>query len=183
MAILSLNRLPAESSSSFLDESRFERIDGNLIPRPRPGNVHARFQDRVKSLLQASGVIGVEVLAEWSITRPEQAGDQDPDYMTPDVLMARVPYEQTPTGHLIRPAFLAVEISSPNQRGLFWKAEIYGAWGVEHVWIIDPQSRECFEFHGGNQFTLVKGSLSAGDLTVALAEIFADLSNPNVRGA
>ena len=161
------------SNAPYIDESRFERVDGRLVERPMPGDTHSETQDKVKSLLQQRlATQPFKVLSEWSITRPSHAAFDEPDYITPDVLVAYLPYERTAKGHLIRQALLAIEIVSPGQSGLFRKSERYGAWGVEHVWIIDPQTREAFEFHGGNQFALVKDRLTAGELHLTLSDIF-----------
>ena len=162
-----------EILSSYVDESRYERIDGQLVPRPVPGDIHSDFQEIFRRLLsEQAGNLGYKARSEWSVTRPDAAHRAEPDYMTPDVLVASVPYQRTGTGHLIPPGFLAVEITSPGQDGLIRKAQIYAAWGIEHVWIVNPQTREAFEYHGGNQFTIVKDALSAGDITVRLADVF-----------
>lgn len=99
---------------------------------------------------------------------------ENPDYCTPDVLVARMPYVRTQAGDLIPPGFLAVEVVSPKQGSLFAKAQTYSAWGVEHVWIINPEANECFEYHGGHSFIKAEDALRAGPLSVLLSEVFAE---------
>lgn len=162
-------------SLPYVDESDFERVDGQLIPRNRiSGDIHSETQDRVKTLLMKTfaGQISIKALSEWSITRPEHANETEPDYMTPDVLVARVPYQRTRTGHLIRPAVLAVEIVSPGQGSLIAKAQQYVSWGVEHVWIIDPYAKEAYEHHGGNTVIIATDTLRAGELQLAVEDLW-----------
>lgn len=162
----------------YTDDSRWERIDGQWVERPAPGRSHAKFQRSTTSLLvNAVQDLGGEVLQEWSITKPDHADAEDPDYMTPDVLLAFHPYQVNRREHLIPPGFLAVEIVSPEQTGLFAKAQKLFRWGVEHVWIIDPQKRECFEYHGGDQFRFATDVLRAGPITISVADVFAGIDS------
>ena len=160
----------------YTHDSRWERIDGQWVERPVPGNVHAEVQlNMVLLLRKAVQELPGKALQEWSITRPDQANSEDPDYMTPDVLLAFEPYRVNQRRHLIPPGFLAVEVVSPDQTGLYKKAQRYFDWGVEHVWIIDPQERECFEYHGGDQFRFATDALHAGPITVFVADVFAGI--------
>ncbi len=86
--------------------------------------------------------------------------------MTADVLVAYPPMFDAKSGHLAGGGFLAVEILSPGQT-LFDKAERYRAWGIPHVWIIDPETRDCLEYHGDRQFTVQRETLHAGPITLA----------------
>ncbi|MBV8896191.1 MAG: Uma2 family endonuclease [Acidobacteriaceae bacterium] len=158
----------------YADDSRFERVDGRWVERPLPGDRHARVQWNVTAALKRiSDLSGAGIVhQEWSVTKPSTAAWAEPDYMTPDVLVAFAPIQKTSRGHLIPPGFLAVEITSPEQEKLFTKAQRYHAWGIEHCWIINPQTHECFEYHGGNQFTIVKDTLSAGPISIPIADVF-----------
>ena len=161
---------------SFVELDRCERINGQLVPRPTSGDTHSDIQEILRSLLaEQAKTHNMKARQEWSITQPDGGNLDDPDYLTPDVLVARLPYGRTKAGHLIPPAFLAIEVVSPAQDDLFDKARIYSAWGVEHVWIVNPQRRNCFEYHGGDQFKLVTDELRAGDLVVRIQDLFAAL--------
>ena len=160
-------------ASAYVDESRYERIDGQLVPRPVPGKVHAQVQANLVLLLREKAKkLGGKALPEWSVTRPETREWPEPDYLTPDITFALSPVRTTKNGHLLPPAFLAIEVASPHQEDLFRKAQLYAAWGVAHVWIINPQTRECFEYHGGNQLTIVQEELRAGDVGLRLDDLF-----------
>jgi Uma2 family endonuclease len=161
-------------ASDTTDNSRFERIDGQWVARPVPTIKHAQLQKRVLNLLDETIKEfdpKPEVLAELSIDQPEYAQRDDPNYMTADVLVAYPPLKNAKSGHLSEGGFLAVEVLSPGQ-SLFDKAERYYAWGIPHIWIIDPNTRDCFEFHGGRQFTVERETLHAGSITISVRSIF-----------
>ncbi len=157
------------------DDSRFERINGQLLERPVPTTPHAVIQTQFLLLLTQilQGSQG-KALTEWSITRPGHADRGDPDYLTADVLVAYPPFRRAKNNHLAIPGFLAVEVLSPGQ-DLFDKALLYAAWGTRHVWIVNPETRLSFEFHGGPAFTVERERLHAGDLVVSLADVFSAL--------
>lgn len=159
---------------NYSDDSRFERVDGRWVERPLPGDKHAQVQWNVTVALKriTESDRAMVVHQEWSVTKPATAAWSEPDYMTPDVLVAFTPIQRTARGHLIPPGFLAVEVASPEQEKLFTKAQRYHSWGIEHCWIINPQTRECFEYHGGNEFTIAKDVLSAGPISIAIADAF-----------
>ena len=166
-------------ATETIDERRFERIDGELVGRPVPNTLHMRIQKRILYLLdQLLAETDAEVGPEWSMTRPGHADRDDPDYMTADVLVCYPPLAQGKNGHLMVPGFLAVEVVSPGQGpDLIEKAIRYAAWGTPHVWIINPDTRVCLEFHGGDIFTIQREELHAGSpITLKVADIFSKLS-------
>lgn len=163
----------------YRDDSRYERIDGCMVERPLPVENHAKVQLNLTFLLRRQVVpLGGEALQEWSIAQSQTADRDDPNYMTPDVVAVMPPMNRTAKGYLLPPVNLAVEISSPEQSGLITKAQLLHGWGVEHVWIINPETRECLEYHGGNQFVIAKDELTAGNLRVTIAEVFEDIQSP-----
>ena len=109
---------------------------------------------------------------EWSITQPHPADPIQPDYLTPDVLVASVPYQRTKAGHLIPPAILAVEVVSPQQQSLFTKAQMYAA-------RVSRTSGSSTLKHGiaSNsmeeiRFTKVNHELRVGALSVLIDDVF-----------
>jgi Uma2 family endonuclease len=112
------------------------------------------------------------VLQEWTLAH----GDE---WMIPDVMLSfSGPFEEDSRGYLIAPAFLCIEVLSPTDRAgdLFRKCVRYSTWGIPHCWIIDPETKACFEYHGGNDFILAdtEGVLTADDIRIPVSEIFAD---------
>ena len=158
-----------------MDESHYERIEGQLVARPVPGLSLSRVQGRIYSLLWEKTKNGEdETQIEWSLTNPETLAAAAPDYLTPDLLIAAKPFRTAGNGHLIPPGFLAIEVRSPQQEGLLSKAQLLIAWGIEHVWVIDPQSRECFDSHGSSTLGKASSELQAGPFSLCLDEIFED---------
>lgn len=151
----------------------FECVGGRLLERDLGSGTHSDIQYKVLSLLKSlAAQRNARVRQEWSIARGAE-------WMTPDVMLSFPDlFTEDARGYLAGPAFLCVEILSPSQSAadLFRKCLRYYAWGVPHCWVIDPKSQACFEYHGGNDFILAEApnSLTAGDLTLAISDLFAD---------
>jgi len=77
---------------------------------------------------------------------------------------------------LTRPPFLCVEIlQRESATDLFEKLGEYGAMGVPHVWVIDPRTRHAFTYVGSKRQRITAPSLSAGDISIPLEEVFFHL--------
>ena len=156
---------------AYVDDSLFERFDGVCSERPVPGLEHARVQRRVVELLSPfRDKIGGEVLQEWSIS------DGSGDWLTPDVTFSYQDMKTTRRGHLLVPAYLVVEIRSPDQalRLLFDKQEHYRKWNVAYYWIVDPVEGACYECITSRDFSAIllrKDSLRAGEIEIPVAAI------------
>ena len=152
-----------------IDDSRYEYVDGQLRERPLPGKTHSDIQFQVSSLLRLLGKkTNNAVGQEWTIAHSD-------DWLTPDVTVAFPNHQENELERLIAPAFLCVEVISPTQDipELIQKAQLYESWGVPHVWIIDPKSELCIEYHGNDQLTIAKETLTAGsDISVLIKDIF-----------
>ena len=154
-------------------EKYLEKVDGQLVQRTLGGRTHSSLLYRLMTLLKPiADRKNARVLPEWSLAH----GD---DWLTPDVMLSfPAQFQEDARGYLIAPAFLCVEILSPTDREavLFRKCSRYHAWGVPHCWVIDPQSKACFEYHGGNDFILAddNGELAAGDIRIPVSDIFAE---------
>lgn len=127
--------LPLDQAA--VDTSRFEQIDGQLVERPLPNDIHSRTQLAVTVLLgrQLRGK-GLAALQEWTLDEDDQPKH---NWMTPDVLVAS-PVNRASNGHCLPPAVLAVEVLSEGQtlEEIAAKAKRYLSWGVGLLWIIDP---------------------------------------------
>ncbi|MGA8026568.1 MAG: Uma2 family endonuclease [Bryobacteraceae bacterium] len=154
-------------------EKYFEQIDGQLLERNSGSGTHSDCTFKLVTLLKPiAAQRNSRVRLEWSLAK----GDE---WMTPDVMLA-FPGEvrEDARGYLIAPAFLCIEILSPadRQSDVFRKCYRYHNWGVPHCWIVDPQAKACFEYHGGNDSTLARenGSLTAAEIRLPISEIFPD---------
>lgn len=160
-----------------VDTSCFEQIDGQLMERPLPNDIHSRTQLAVTVLLgrQLRGK-GLAALQEWTLdedNRPKH------NWMTPDVLVAS-PVNRPSNGHCLPPAVLAVEVLSEGQtlEEMAAKAKRYLSWGVGLLWIIDPVA-QCAAILTRHSSTLEhipprSGiTLKADQVELTLSEIFS----------
>ena len=69
--------------------------------------------------------------------------------------------------------------SSPEDHlgAMLAKCEQYQAWGVPFCWVVDPEKQTAWQYHiGAEPLRLDRaGILYAGELSIVLAELFADL--------
>lgn len=143
-----------------------EYVDGVLHPKPMPTKLHALIQKILMRLLDRQGVESLsEVHVRLSPTK----------FLIPDVIAAPTIQGPYPTD----PVLLCVEILSPEDRigAILAKCEQYHAWGVPYGWVVDPEKRTAWQYHpGGEPEHIVRnGSLTAGQLSVLLDELFAQI--------
>jgi len=84
-------------------------------------------------------------------------------------------------GPILRePPFLCIEVLSPEDRASRMEVKIddYFAFGVKHVWVIDPDSKRAWSYtkEGRLELSMV---LATSDpwVTLALDQVFAALNN------
>lgn len=98
-------------------------------------------------------------------------------FRVPDVsvLRAGAPKEQI----LTHPPLIAIEILSPEDRLSRFQARIndYLAFGVEHIWIVDPESRTAYTADAGGLHVVQSRELTVPGtpIRVVLSEMFAEL--------
>ena len=96
-------------------------------------------------------------------------------YLIPDVIAAPVIQSPDPT----EPVLLCIEILSPEDRvgATLAKCEQYHAWGVPVCWIVDPEKQTAWQYHSGSEPEHLErgGTLTAGELSVSLGELFKEL--------
>jgi Uma2 family endonuclease len=122
--------------------THFERepefVHGELVEKSLPKKKHARTQQRLCVLLDRAGYGCTEL-------RVKLAHDL---YRIPDFAL----YESEPEGELPdTPPLLIIEIASPDdrRRDVEQKLEEYRAWGVAHVWFVEPESKKLYIWNGG----------------------------------
>jgi Uma2 family endonuclease len=117
------------------------------------------------TLLERQGVEGLsEVTVRLSAIK----------FLIPDVIASPAIQGPYPT----EPVLLCVEILSPEDRvgTILAKCEQYHAWGVPFCWVIDPEKRTAWQYHSGGEPEHAErgGTLTAGELSVHLEELFAE---------
>lgn len=112
-----------------------EFVCGELIERPMPTVLHAWLTHLLSMRLHTAGfcLIAARVRPAESVIR------------IPDVAVFRdFPAERVPSS----PPWIIVEITSPDDRHeeLLDKLHQYRAWGVEHIWVVEPRLKELHVF-------------------------------------
>jgi Uma2 family endonuclease len=131
-------------------------------------NLHSALQVVLVILLRARG---------W-LAFPEATLKLVPDAApVPDLIASR---EALPKLYTTKPVGICIEILSPEDRlkKAIEKGRHYLAWGVRHVWIIDPQARTAWIMTSeqpDGEWIHPDGNLVAENTEISLAEIFAEV--------
>jgi Uma2 family endonuclease len=140
-----------------------EYVDGVLYPKAMSTTLHALIQ---KILMRLLDLQGVQTLSEVHVRLSPTK------YLIPDVIATSKIEHPYPT----EPVLLCVEVLSPEDRvgATLAKCEQYHAWGVPFCWVIDPEKQSGWQYHSGSEpeHVALGGTLSAGQLSVSLEELF-----------
>jgi Uma2 family endonuclease len=155
--------ITAEQYLSTHFEREPELVHGELAERPLPTRSHGRTQQRLAVLLDHAGYCCTEV-------RMRLAEDL---YRIPDIAVfeGQGPAEEIP----VAPPMLIVEISSPDDRfnDLMKKCEEYRAWGVQHIWLVEPELKRCHVYDNGSLTEVSRFTLPEFSLEIPASELFA----------
>src|ERR1700756_2178507 len=98
-------------------------------------------------------------------------------FRVPDVSVLRADAPREPI--IKHPQLIAIEILSPEDRlnRIQEKVDDYLEFGVEHVWIIDPETRRAWTADGSGLHLVQNDKLAVPDtpIRVVLSEVFAEL--------
>jgi Uma2 family endonuclease len=116
-----------------------EYVDGELAERPMTSTRHARIQSKFDRRLGAAcEPKGLIVCVEIPMRVSEQR-----------IRIADVALFDGEPGDPVaqRPPLLIVEVLSPSDTWRVLRARIrdFQQWGVAHIWLADPETRELFE--------------------------------------
>jgi Uma2 family endonuclease len=117
--------------------------------------------------------------AEWRVeVFPElRTQTQARRFRVPDVLVTRA--QDKFERYVTQPPLIAIEILSPEDRlaAMRDKAAEYSGFGVENIWIIDPEKRIAYSYNGSALEEVKTGGLVVPNtpIRVALSEMFAEL--------
>jgi len=162
-------QIRAEDYLRMTFEHDSEFVHGDIVERSMPTYTHGKLQyllsiefGRVADVHSLFPCIGVRMMVAPDVYRL-------PDFA---VFTGAHPAEVPST-----PPLLVIEIVSPDDRylDLMTKLEEYRAWGVGHIWVIDPSTRR---FAAYNELGLQNvSSLSLTDYSFQLtpAELFSQL--------
>ena len=141
-----------------------EYRDGVVYPKPMPTWFHGAIEAAICAMLQKQGYAAAP---EVTVRLSEQK------WLVPDVIADSKIQHPYPT----EPVLLCCEVLSPEDRlgVMLSKCEEYHAWGVPFCWVVDPEKRTAWEYHRGGEPVRVGSQLRAGDIALAVAEIFSVL--------
>lgn len=149
-----------------------EFVDGRIEERNLGEKEHSIIQRYLTFLFMLKRAEwGMEVFPEL---RTQIAAR---NFRVPDVLVVRAgePFDR----YLTRPPLIAFEILSPEDslRRMEEKAVQYRAFGIENIWIIDPESRLVYS-GTANGLDMVEGvelTVPGTPIRIELKEMFAEL--------
>ena len=156
--------IPVEEYLRSTEKPYREYRDGVVSPKAMPTKLHSILQRALVTMLQSQGIA---VFPELTVRiTPTQ-------YSAPDVAVSG----DFPGPYPTEPVMLCCEILSPEDRlgAMLGKCEEYHAWGVPFCWVIDPVKRTAWEYHRAAEPVRVADTLRAGELSVGLKELFAEL--------
>jgi len=161
-----------EEYLSTVYEHDCEYVDGVIEERDLGEFEHAFLQGILAALFNNHRT-------EWGILcLPEQRVQTQRDHFrVPDITVLRVgaPRERI----LTHPPLLVIEIQSPEDtlRRTAAKATEYLAFGIEHVWVIDPAARVAYRGTTEGLALVRAGELTIPEssIRVVLADLFGEL--------
>jgi Uma2 family endonuclease len=149
-----------------------EFVDGRIEERNLGEKEHSILQRYLTVLFAIKRAEwGVEVFPELRTQTKAR------NFRVPDVLVIRggEQFER----YVTRPPLIAIEILSPEDslHAMQEKAAEYRDFGVENIWIIDPEPRIAYRYTDGVLEEVRTGELtvSGTPIRVALSEMFAEL--------
>jgi Uma2 family endonuclease len=150
--------------TSFPDLDR-EYRDGELVERCLPDYLHGKVQGMLFAIfLAARGKFPVFPCVE---TRMKIRTGL---YLIPDVAVF---YPDEPERVPENPPLVAIEVLSLDDRltAVREKLEEYRAWGVPHVWLVDPHSRRVYTCDAG-LIEVAKLAVPELEMEITPAQIF-----------
>jgi Uma2 family endonuclease len=149
-----------------------EFVDGRIEERNLGEKEHSIIQRYLTVLFAIKR-------AEWGVeVFPElRTQTQSRRFRVPDVLVTRV--EDKFQRYVTQPPLIAIEILSPEDtlRALQAKSAEYRTFGVENIWVIDPEPRIAYRYAGAALEEVRTGELTVPEtpIRVVLSEMFGEL--------
>ncbi len=148
-----------------------EFVDGRIEERNLGEKEHSIIQRYLTVLFAIKrGEWAVEVFPEL------RTQTQTMRFRVPDVLVVRA--GEKFDRYVSKPPLIAIEIVSPEDtlRAMQAKAAEYSSFGIEHVWIIDPDPRIAYRYTEARLEEVRSGELTVPEtpIRVLLSEMFAE---------
>jgi Uma2 family endonuclease len=166
--------IPLQEYLSTVYEPDCDYVDGHIEERNLGERPHATLQLILARIFDANRIAwDIECIPELRV----QVGPER--YRIPDVTVVR---RSAPVESIVRtPPLICIEVLSPEDRLQRMQQRIndYYRMGVEHVWLIDPLTRDAWvaEPDGSHQHVSTEFTVLGTPIRIALAGIFADLDD------
>ncbi|MBI5086436.1 MAG: Uma2 family endonuclease [Acidobacteria bacterium] len=138
-------------------------IDGELVERNMGEKDHSALQTELVTWLNSrKNDLGIRVFVEQRV-RISASRFRIPDIC---VYAGKAPAEQVFT----TPPLICIEILSPSDtlRSFQQRVDDYVAFGVPHIWLVDPVSRRAWVCSGSAMVEEQSGTLSTAEPAIAL---------------
>lgn len=145
-----------------------EYVDGEIVGR--------NVGERPHSLVQSNLVFFLRQRGPHLFVWPEQRVRTIPGRRcrVPDIC---VTLEDPRIDVFEAPPLLCIEILSKKDRlaRIVAKGEEYAAFGVPHIWVLDPRRKKAFLYRNGSLEEVRNEVLTAGTISLPLEEVFRRL--------
>jgi len=177
--------LTAEEFGELPDCEPCELIRGRVVPLTYSGLMRSLLA--TKTAFRLAGYAKDKGLGQVFVGQVGIVLERNPDTVRgPDVgfiCTGRMPPQEELDEYLKVPPDLCVEVVSPGDRWpkITEKVDMFLAFGVTLVWVIDPQTRTAHVYRKGREVRVVQatGSLEGEDVLpgfmLPLAELFGEL--------
>lgn len=154
----------------FPDRPEPEYVHGDVVERSLPTPIHGQIQ-----LLLGLLFAGLSKRVRF-VMMSELRVQIEPDLFR--VIDFAVYLDARPEGrYATSPAYVAVEIVSPDDRytELTQRLDDYQRWGVNHVWLVDPQLKRLYEYTEAGLLQHFALRLPEFDFEISSQELFKDI--------
>jgi Uma2 family endonuclease len=152
--------------TSYEDLDR-EYVDGEVVERTLPTNLHSKTQCRLGRIFDTFGDTRPLYARTELRSRVRPTRVRIPDV---SVYSGEEPADPVPAA----PPLIAIEILSPEDRQskVIAKLEEYREWGVRHLWLVDPQARKLHVYEKGALRGVDSFEVPEFELRVTATEVF-----------
>ena len=171
-AVLARSQIGVEEylGLAFDDRPEPDYVNGEVVERSLPTPIHGQIQLLLGVLMTPLARRARLVMMSELRVRIE------PQLFR--VIDVAVYQDSRPEGRFaINPAFVAIEIVSPDDRHseLTERLEDYRRWGVPHIWLVDPQLKRLYEYTEAGLLQFPALRLPEFDFEIPAQELFKDI--------
>src|SRR5579862_3243372 len=168
-AVLARSQIGVEEylDLAFDDRPEPDYVDGEVVERALPTPIHSQIQ----ALL---GILFAPLLTRFRLVLMSELRVQiEPRrFRVVDFVVYR---DTRPEGrYAVDPAFVVIEITSPDDRygRLTHRLEDYRRWGVQHVWMVDPELKRLYEYSEAGLLHFPALRVPEFDLEITAQDLF-----------